>query len=242
MNFNNLFWNKDLYKKYLNYLISIKEDKYQVFSSKLTKTKYKILGIRIPILRSIAKNILKSDIISFLENNTSTYLEEVMIYGLVIANIKDNNIFNKYFYKYLDLIDNWALADTFCSSLKKFKKDNKYFIECLNLLNSNKEYYIRVGIVSILDYYITNDNLNLIFKNINNIKVDTYYVNMAISWLLCEIFINFKEETIKYLETCKLNDFIINKAIQKIRESYRVSKYDKEYLLKFKRKDNIYGN
>lgn len=165
-----------------------------------------------------------------------------MIYGLVIANIKDNNIFNKYFYKYLDLIDNWALADTFCSSLKKFKKDNKYFIECLNLLNSNKEYYIRVGIVSILDYYITNDNLNLIFKNINNIKVDTYYVNMAISWLLCEIFINFKEETIKYLETCKLNDFIINKAIQKIRESYRVSKYDKEYLLKFKRKGNIYGN
>ena len=65
MNFNNLFWNKDLYKKYLNYLISIKEDKYQVFSSKLTKTKYKILGIKIPILRSIAKNILKSDIISF---------------------------------------------------------------------------------------------------------------------------------------------------------------------------------
>ena len=65
---------------------------------------------------------------------------------------------------------------------------------------------------------------------------------MAISWLLCEIFINFKEETIKYLETCKLNDFIINKAIQKIRESYRVSKYDKEYLLKFKRKGNIYGN
>lgn len=104
-----------------------------------------------------------------------------MIYGLVIANIKDNNIFNKYFYKYLDLIDNWALADTFCSSLKRFKKDNKYFIECLYLLNSNKEYHIRVGIVSILDYYITNDNLNLIFKNINNIKVDTYYVNMAIS-------------------------------------------------------------
>ena len=242
MNFINLYWNKEIYIKYLDYLISIKEDKYKVFSSKLTKTKYKILGIRIPILRSIAKNILKSDITSFLENNTFTYFEEVMIYGLVISNIKDENLFNKYFYTYLDLIDNWALCDTFCSSLKRFKKDNKYFIECLNLLNSNKEYHIRVGIVSILNYYINKDNLYVIFKNINKIKIDTYYVNMAISWLLCEMFIDYKEETIKYIKECNLNNFIVNKTIQKIRESYRVNKNDKEYLLKFKRKVNIYGN
>ena len=242
MNFINLYWNKEIYIKYLDYLISIKEDKYKVFSSKLTKTKYKILGIRIPILRSIAKNILKSDITSFLENNTFTYFEEVMIYGLVISNIKDENLFNKYFYTYLDLIDNWALCDTFCSSLKRFKKDNKYFRECINLLNSNKEYHIRVGIVSILNYYINKDNLYVIFKNINKIKIDTYYVNMAISWLLCEMFIDYKEETIKYIKECNLNNFIVNKTIQKIRESYRVNKNDKEYLLKFKRKVNIYGN
>ncbi len=242
MNFINLYWNKEIYIKYLDYLISIKEDKYQEFSSKLTKTKYKILGIRIPVLRSIAKKILKSDITSFLENNTFTYFEEVMIYGLVISNIKNENLFNKYFYTYLDLIDNWALCDTFCSSLKRLKKDNKYFIECINLLNSNKEYHIRVGLVSILDYYISEDNLDAIFKNINNIKLDTYYVNMAISWLLCEMFIDYKEETIKYIKECNLNNFIVNKTIQKIRESYRVNKNDKEYLLKFKRKGNIYGN
>ena len=170
MNFINLYWNKEIYIKYLDYLISIKEDKYQEFSSKLTKTKYKILGIRIPVLRSIAKKILKSDITSFLENNTFTYFEEVMIYGLVISNIKNENLFNKYFYTYLDLIDNWALCDTFCSSLKRLKKDNKYFIECINLLNSNKEYHIRVGLVSILDYYISEDNLDAIFKNITLCK------------------------------------------------------------------------
>ena len=41
-------------------------------------------------------------------------------------------------------------------------------------------------------------------------------------------------KTLKYLENHKLNKFTINKAISKCRESYRVSKEDKELLLKYK--------
>ncbi|WP_330586886.1 hypothetical protein [Aminipila terrae] len=37
----------------------------------------------------------------------------------------------------------------------------------------------------------------------------------------------------------KLDDFTYNKAIQKIRESYRVSKEDKEFLNQLKRKKPI---
>ena len=52
-------WNKETYQEYINYLISIKEDKYKEFHSKLCFTKYEILGIRLPIIRKIAKKISK---------------------------------------------------------------------------------------------------------------------------------------------------------------------------------------
>ena len=42
----------------------------------------------------------------------------------------------------------------------------------------------------------------------------------------------------EYLENHNLNTFTINKAISKCRDSYRVSKEDKEVLLKYKKKEH----
>ena len=57
---------------------------------------------------------------------------------------------------------------------------------------------------------------------------------MAIAWLVCELMIYNREKTLKYLEYHNLNKFTINKAISKCRDSYRISKEDKELLLKYK--------
>ena len=65
---------------------------------------------------------------------------------------------------------------------------------------------------------------------------DEYYVNMAIAWLVCELMIYNRNKTLKYLGHHKLNKFTINKAISKCRDSYRVSKEDKELLLYFRTK------
>lgn len=46
----------------------------------------------------------------------------------------------------------------------------------------------------------------------------------------------FRDKTLSYLRTNHLDDWTYNKTIQKIRESYRVTKEDKEMLLKMKRK------
>lgn len=57
---------------------------------------------------------------------------------------------------------------------------------------------------------------------------------MAEAWLICEIFTKYPENTIKYFENNNLNKFTINKAISKIRDSFRVSKEKKDYILKYK--------
>jgi 3-methyladenine DNA glycosylase AlkD len=63
---------------------------------------------------------------------------------------------------------------------------------------------------------------------------DHYYVNMMNAWIFCECFIKRREKTIAFLKTHKLNKFTINKGISKCRDSFRVSKEDKEMLLGYK--------
>ena len=61
---------------------------------------------------------------------------------------------------------------------------------------------------------------------------------MAAAWLLAECMTKFKDKTIKFYKYNKTNDFIINKSISKCRDSFRISKEDKDYLLTFKKPTN----
>ena len=58
---------------------------------------------------------------------------------------------------------------------------------------------------------------------------------MAQAWLISIMFIKFREKTLDYLKENTLDNWIQNKTIQKIRESIRVSKEDKDLVLIFKR-------
>ena len=59
-------WNKDNYKKFVEYLISIKDEKYKEFHNSLVlNSKYEMIGIRLPSMRKIAKEISKTDIEEF---------------------------------------------------------------------------------------------------------------------------------------------------------------------------------
>ncbi len=232
-------WNNEKYKEFINYLESIKDEKYRDFHNNLVlNSKYNILGIRLPILRKISKEISKSNYADFLNISENYYYEEVMLQGLVISNIKDEKIFNKYHKEHIKKIDNWALCDTYCNSIKIVRKyEDKYFEEALKLSVYKDEFISRTGLIIILSHFVKKENLNSIFETLNNIKSDKYYINMAEAWLLCDLFIKYKEETLKYLETHKLNKFTINKTISKIHDSYRISTTDKEYINKFKIKE-----
>ena len=236
MDLKNITWNEDSYQEFINYLKSISEKQFKEFSEKITFTKYEMLGIRLPKLRDIAKSISKGDYKSFLKVCKTTYYEEVMIKLLVIANIKDVNELMFYFDEAINLIDNWALCDTFCNSLKIVEKNKEYFLTKIDeLIKSNKTYHIRVGLILLLCFYVKEEYLELILKYLDNIKSDEYYVNMGEAWLICEIFIKYESVGLKFLEYNKLNKFTINKSISKIRDSYRVSKEMKDYILKFKK-------
>lgn len=230
-------WNKTTYKEFVKYLKSLKDEKYKEFHQRIvSNTKYEIIGIRSPISKDIAKKISKTNIEDYLNIEKGNYYEEILIEGLVISKLKDEELFYKYIKNYIDKIDNWAICDTFSSSIKIVEKyPDKYFNICLELIDSNKEYRIRLGLVMLLNHFINEENTPKILKVIDNINSDKYYVNMAIAWLVAEIYIKEKDYAIEYIKNNNLDKFTQNKAISKINDSYRVSKEEKEELKKYKK-------
>ena len=149
-------WNSDSYKEFETYLDSFKEsDKFLNFTKKLVFTKYEMIGVKVPNLRKLAKEISKTNIYDFFKYVSSNTYEEVMLEGLVISYIKDYDIFCEYLDKFILKIDNWAICDICVSSMKIVSKNkDKFFKKIKKYLKSKNEYTIRVGLIFLLDYYI----------------------------------------------------------------------------------------
>lgn len=222
-------------------LVKLADKKYREFHSKLCPNTNNILGVRVPVLRNYAKELIKEySSEELLKNIDNQYYEEIMLQGMVIglSKEKDFEVIQRYIENFIPKIDNWAVCDVFCAGLKitkKYKKEMWNFIQ--NYLKSKNEFYLRFAVVMILDFYIEKEYLDRNFEIFNNIESDKYYVQMAVAWAVSICLIKYYDETIDYLNSieCKLNNFTYNKSLQKARESYRISKEQKEELQKMKR-------
>ena len=106
-------WNDKAYEQFRHYLNELSEEDYKAFHSKLIPDTTLAYGIRIPKLRQIAKEILKGDYISYLALPKTSYHEEVIIEGLVMAGAKcDYAQMLNYMKIYSAKIYNWAINDT----------------------------------------------------------------------------------------------------------------------------------
>lgn len=235
------YWNSIKYIELIDSLKENSDEKYREFTLNLNPNKKKIIGIRLPNLKKEAKNISNGDWKTFLEvsyKNDQGYIEEEFLRGFVISNINDCDIEEiiDYIDDFIGGIDCWSVNDSLCSSLKITKKyKDRMYRFILDNLKSKNPWRKRFSIVMLLDYYISSEYLNDIFNICDTVKDDEYYYKMAVAWLLSICFVKFREETLAYFRDCNLDDFTYNKAIQKTRESLRVSKEDKDMLKNMKR-------
>ena len=224
----NYTWNDKTYNDFIKYLKSIGDSKTKAFNEKIINTRYEILGISMPVLRTIAKDISKTNYLEFFKYISNTYYEEVMIEGLLLSYIKDNNQFLELFNKFIYKIDNWALCDT-CINSYKIMKEYDFSDIAYSLILDSQEFIQRVGYIILLSYYIDDDHIDSIIS-LSLKESSYYYVNMAIAWLLAECFVKYRTKTLEVLKSKKLSTFVQNKTISKIRESLKVSKEDKELV------------
>lgn len=197
----------------------------------IPETTLPILGIKVPILRDIAKRIVKSKDLSFL-NETHEYFEEFFIHGLIIAYANfDINKTIQLLNKFIPSIDNWAICDSVCNTLEVFKKEKAIAFDYLcGLLSKDDTYSKRFAIVGMLSHFIGSKYDRKIIEKTKIINTNEYYVYMAIGWLYCEMLIKNPNLILPMLEKKELCPAVQNATIKKVRESYRVSPQLKEYI------------
>lgn len=219
-------------------LFELQDLKYKEFNTDLCPNVDNIIGVRIPILRKYAKELYKSNKLNEIKIGNK-YYEELMIQGMIICFQTKENIENviEQIKQFVPKINSWAVCDTFSAGLKITKKYPKEIFELVKTyLKSKQEYELRFAIVMLLDYYINDEYIDSVLQILGSIKSDKYYVQMANAWAISECLVNYYEKTIIFLENSSLDKFTHNKAIQKARESYRITDEQKEELRKMKRR------
>ena len=217
-------------------LSAIAEEDYRIFTQKLTPGAQHVLGVRLPMLRKIAKELLKGDWRAFLALAKDTTYEEIMLQGMVTALAKcpiEEQI--PYAAAYIEKINTWALCDVFCGDWKaaaKYPLAVRAFLT--PYLNSGEEFKLRFAVVMLMNYFTTPQAIDDTLACLKQIKHEGYYVKMAVAWAISVAYVRQKEKTLALLKEQCLDPFTQNKAIQKIRESRRVDKAQKERLLVYK--------
>ena len=220
-------------------LEELADEEYKKFHTSLCPKSNEILGVRVPVLRNFAKEIIKEkNVKEYLENALNNSYEEILLQGMVLGFWKtDIENFSKYLEKFIPKINSWAVCDVSVAGFKITKNNMKYMWNFLQkYLKSDKEFELRFAIVMLLDFYITDEYIDEVLQILNNIKNDGYYVKMAVAWALQVAFVKFPNKTMQLLKNNKIDDWTYNKALQKITESYRVDKKTKEIIKKMKRK------
>lgn len=201
--------------------------KYKDFTKKLlpTVSEKRIIGVRIPVLRKIAKN-LNGD------NFNWYYFEEVMLHGLEIG--YSNCDFDeklRLLDKFIPRIDNWSVCDSVSSTLKFINENKEKFLNYLEkYMNSKEEYELRFVVVTLMNYYVEDEYIDFVMDYLTSIKSSYYYVNMAVAWALSVAFVKYECKVMPIIQQKKLTKEVHNMLISKIRDSYRVDISKKEFL------------
>ena len=219
--------------KILEEIILQKDETYKDFQSKLIPGIDNILGLRGPLAKVIAKKYANTDTgKTFLKSLPHTYYDENLVHGYMLGFLKCGlEELQGYINDFLPCVDNWAVCDSMVSGLKIYFKDidkaSDYVFACLK---SEKTYTVRFGLVSLLCYYINDTYVDKIFEETLKIKSEEYYIKMAIAWLYSVCLVKCYEKTIPIIENKLLDKWTHNKSIQKARESFRITKEQKEYI------------
>lgn len=217
-----------IYKK----LEALSDKSYQQFNAKLIPNVDNILGVRTPQLRKLAKELYKDpsfDVDKFLALNSSKYLEFTMLQGFLIGLKKSSiNEFLNDIKNFVPKINNWAVCDGFCASIKQTKLyHNEVWNFLQHYLNSTNEYELRFGVVMLLNYFITENYIDKTLEILITRTSKDYYAQMAIAWALSICYVKFFDKTHAITSTNELDKEILTKTVRKVCESLQPTKEHK---------------
>lgn len=222
-------------KNILGFLKDNADETYAQFMRKLIPTieESKIIGVRTDKLRKFAKtnNDLSKE---FLSDLPHSFFEENQIHVFYLNDIKDFDILINELERFLPYIDNWATCDALRPKI--FKSNfNRLLPLIKKWIKSEKPYTQRFAIGMLYKYFADENFDEGKIKLAMSAKSNDYYVKMMKAWFLSEVAVNHFDCIYKYLKDVTDNRDIFKMTVQKIYDSRRIAKENKEKLKEYKK-------
>lgn len=218
-------------KSYRNELEALAEKDFAAFQSSIVTTLLEILGVRVPKIRALAKECYRKEgeaSLGFVYEPIET-LEESMLQGFLIEQVKDPERCYMLLTDFLPTIDNWAVCDTVHP--KAILKDRDALRDhAKTWCQDPHEFVRRFGIVTFLRD-LTGEAFDPsdpeIIAGIADLR---YYVLMAQAWYFQKALAAQPETVWPYFEEHRLHLNLEMFAIRKCIESRVFSKEEKDRL------------
>ncbi|WP_405382838.1 DNA alkylation repair protein [Phascolarctobacterium sp.] len=213
-------------------LLKLQDQGYRDFQAGLLPTlpKEKILGIRMPAVRKLAKEIQGTSLAeAFLQELPHKYYDENQLHAVLLSNCKGYEICMAQVKAFLPYIDNWATCDLLTPKIFKEHIDD-LLQEIPAWLGSEHSYTARFGIRILMEFCLDTHFNPVQLQWVANLRSEEYYVRMGAAWYFATALAKQYNVTVPLLEQRVLDEWTHRKTIQKACESYRITAEQKQYL------------
>ena len=213
-------------------LYDLQDLEYREFHSRLMPEidPNKIIGVRIPQLRALAKELHREGkdetVISSVPHET---YEEVNLHGFLIEYMNDYDACLEELNRFLPYVDNWATCDMV--SPKVLGKHRDKLLDQIKIwLQSDHDFTVRYGLGMLMRYYLDEYFRPEYLELAAGVRQEEYYVRMMVAWFFATALYKQYDAAIVYLQERRLPQWIHNKTISKACDSLRMTGEQKEYL------------
>lgn len=212
-------------------LLELADEKYAAFHRCLVPTAdgRRIIGVRMPQLRRLSRELSAEEAACLLAALPHHYYEEYVLHGLLINDMRDFDQAMIRLEELLPWVDNWALCDLLRPRVPK-KELPHLMARIPGWLASPHTYTKRFGLSALMNCFLSPPWTEQALDMAAAVRTDEYYVEMMTAWLFATALAKDWEAAVPYLEQRKLQPWTHNKAIQKARESRRLTDEQKAYL------------
>ncbi len=215
-------------------ILELQDLEYREFTARLIPDidKKRIVGVRLPQLRTLAKEIVregKGDAV--LTELPHYYTDENNLHALVLAELKDYDRTIEELDRFLPYVDNWATCDSM--KPKAFNRKSchdRLLSDIRRWLNSEHPFTIRFAISMLMTHFLDNDFREEYLDWVAAVENEHYYVRMMVAWYFATALAKQYDATLPYLMARRLKKWTHNKAIQKAIESLRITQEQKQLL------------
>lgn len=222
-------------------LEALADPAYRDFQSRLVPTveSTRILGVRTPALRTLARRLVRErpdDVRAFLATPAHATYDEMNLHGELIGRVAGTpeEAFDL-LDAFLPHMDNWATCDLV--RVPAFRCDLPAVLERIRgWVASEPEYAVRFGVVQLMTLFLDDAFEPEHLMLVAGIDRPEYYVNMARAWYFSFALVKQPAATLPLFEQrpIALDAWTHNKALQKARESRRVTAEQRAYLQSLK--------